>query len=69
MSQRITMVVAVVKREELSQLLRDKVLAGTNGGHLSSNDVHILTQGNAVLLRLIPICIKPCGECMNLVYE
>ena len=58
-----------MKREELSQLLRDKVLAGANGGHLSSDGVHILNKGNTVLLRLIPICVKPCGERMNLVYE
>ena len=58
-----------MKREELSQLLRDKVLAGANGGHLNSDGVHILTQGSTVLLRLIPICVKPCGERMNLVYE
>ena len=56
-----------MQREELSQLLRDKVLAGANGGHLSSDGVHIMTQGNTMLLRLIPICVKPCGERMNLV--
>ena len=58
-----------MKREELSQLLHDKVLAGVNGGHLSSNGIHILTRGNTVLLRLISICVKPCGERMNLIYE
>ena len=58
-----------MKREELSQLLRDMVLAGSNGGHLSSDVVHILTQGNTVLLRLILICVKPCGERMNLVCQ
>ena len=58
-----------MKREESSQLLHDKVLVGTNGGHLSSDGVHILTQGNMVLRRLIPICVKLCGEHMNLVYE
>ena len=56
-----------MKREELSQLLRDMVLAGANGGHLNSDGIHILTQGNTVLLRLNPICVKPCGERMNLV--
>ena len=56
-----------MQREELSQLLHDKVLAGANGGHLSSDGVHIMTQGNTMLLRLIPICVKPCGERMNLV--
>ena len=50
-----------MKIEELSKLLCDKVLAGTNGGHLSSDGVHILTQGNPVLLRLVPICVKLCG--------
>ena len=58
-----------MKREELSQLMRGKVLAGANSVHLSSYGVHILTQGNTVLLRLIPICVKPCGECMNMIYE
>ena len=58
-----------MKREELSQLLHDKVLTGVNGGHLNSDGVHILTQGNTVLLRLIPICVKPCGECMNMINE
>ena len=58
-----------MKIEELSQLLRDKVLASANGGHLSSDGVHVLTQGNPVLLRLVPIGIKPGGKCMNLVAE
>ena len=56
-----------MKREELSQLKHDLVLAGVNDGHLSPDGVHVLTQGNTVLLRLIPICVKLCGECMNLV--
>ena len=58
-----------MKREELSQLARDLVLDGANGGHLGSDSVHILTQGNTMLLRLIPICVKPCGERMNLVCQ
>ena len=58
-----------MKRERLSQLLRDMVLAGANGGHLSSDGIHILTQGNTVLMRLIPICVKHCGERMNLVCQ
>ena len=58
-----------MKREELSQLLRDKVMAGANDGHLSSNGVHILTQGNSMLLRLLPIGVKPCGKRMNLICE
>ena len=56
-----------MKREELSQLLRDKVMAGMNVGHLSFDGVHILTQGNLVLLRLVPIGVKPCGEHMNMI--
>ena len=56
-----------MKREEPSQLLRDKVLDGANGGHLNSDGVHVLTQGNPVLLTLIPIGIKPGGKRMNLV--
>ena len=58
-----------MKKEELSQLLRDKVLAGANGGHLSSDGVHVLTQGNPVLLRFFPIGVKPGGKRMNLVAE
>ena len=58
-----------MKREELSQLLGDKVMDGANGGHLNSDGVHILTQGNPVLLRLIPIGVKPCGKRMNLICE
>ena len=58
-----------VKGEKLSQLLRDMVLAGVNGGHLSFDGIHILTQGNTVFLRLIPICVKSCGESMNLVHQ
>ena len=56
-----------MKREELSQLLRDMVLVGANDGHLVPDGVHVLTQGNTMLLRLIPICVKSCGERMNLV--
>ena len=56
-----------MKREELSQLLSDKVLAGVNGGHLSSDGVHVLAQGNPVLLRLIPIGVEAGGQCMDLV--
>ena len=56
-----------MKKEEMSQLMRDMVLAGANDGHLNRDGVHVLTQGNMVLLRLIPICIKPCDERMNLV--
>ena len=58
-----------MKREELSQLLCDMVLVGVNDGHLDPDGVHVLTQGNTVLLRLIPICIKPRGERMNLVCQ
>ena len=58
-----------MKREELNQLLRDMVLASANGGHLGFDGVHVLTQGNTVLLRLILICVKPCGERMNLVCQ
>ena len=58
-----------MKLEELSQLPRDLVLDGANGGHLSSDSVHILTQRNTVVLRLILICVKPCGELTNLVYQ
>ena len=58
-----------MQREELSHLLCDKVLAGADGGYLSSDGVHVLTQGNTVLLRLVPIGIKMGGERMNLVCQ
>ena len=32
-----------MKREELSQLLRDMVLDGANDGHLGPDGVHVLT--------------------------
>ena len=51
----------------MSQLARDLVLDGANGGYLGFDSVHVLTQGNTVLLKLIAICVKPCGELMNLV--
>ena len=51
-----------MKKEELSQLLRDQVLAGANGGHLRSDGVHVLTQGNPVLLRFVPIGVKLGGK-------
>ena len=55
-----------MKRGELSQLLRDKFLVGANGGHLSSDGFYVLTQGNPMLMRLIPIGVKPSSKCMNL---
>ena len=58
-----------MKREELSQLLYDMVLVGANDGHISLDGVHVLTQGNTILLRLIPICVKSRGERMNLVCQ
>ena len=56
-----------MKREELSHLARDLLMAGMNGSHLGSDRVHLLTQSNMMLLRLIPIYVKPCSECMNLI--
>ena len=58
-----------MKTEELCWLLCDKVLAGANGGHLNSDGIHVLTQGNLKLLRLVLIGVKPCGKCKNLVYK
>ena len=58
-----------MKGEELSQLLRDMVLASANDAHLGPDGVHVLTNGNTVLMRLILICIKSCGKRMNLVYQ
>ena len=63
--------VAVVVCEErgAEPTLCDQVLASANGGYLRSNGVHVLTQGNPVLLRLVPIGFKPGGKRMNLVAE
>ena len=58
-----------MKRKELSQLLCDKVVASAKGDHLNYDGVHIMTQGNPVLLRLVPIGVKLCGKRMNLVVE
>ena len=58
-----------MKREELSNLLCDMVLPGVNDGHLGPGGIHVLTKVNTVLLRLIPICVKPCSERMNLVCQ
>ena len=65
-----------MKREELSKLLGDKVLVGVdlvligaNDGHLGPDGVHVPTQGNPMLLRLVPIGVKPCGKRINLVTE
>ena len=57
------------EREELGKLLSDQVLASVNGGHLSSDGVHGLTQGNSVLLRLVPIGLNLCGKRMTLICE
>ena len=57
-----------MKIEELSQLVCNMNLDEANDGHLGPDGVHVLTQGNKVLLRLIPICVKPRGERMNLVF-
>ena len=58
-----------MKREELRQLVCDLVLAGVNDSYLGPDGVQVLTQGSTVLLRLIPICIKPRGKRMNLVCQ
>ena len=39
-------------------MLCDMVLDGANDGYLGPDGVHFLTQGNTVLLRLIPICVN-----------
>ena len=57
-----------MKKKELSQLAHDLVLVGANDSHLGLDGVHVLTQGNTMLLRLILICVKPCIERMNLVF-
>ena len=71
MAVAVAVAVAVPMCEErgAEPALRDQVLAGANGGHLRSNGVHVLTQGNPMFLRLVPIGVKPGGKRMNLVAE
>ena len=51
----------------MSELLSNLVLAGVDGGHLSLDGIHVLDQGNPVLLRLVPIGFEAGGECMDLI--
>ena len=37
------------------------VLAGADGGHLNSDGIHALAQGNPLLLRLVPIGVEAGG--------
>ena len=53
--------------QELSELLGDLVLVGSDSSHLSSDGVHVLAQGNPVLLRLMPVGIEAGGQRMDLV--
>ena len=56
-----------MKRQKLSKLLGDLVLAGSDGGHLRLDGVDILAQGNSVLLLLIPVSVEAGGKCVDLV--
>ena len=40
-----------------------------DGGHLSPDGIHVMAQGNLVLLQLIPIGIEAGSECMDLVSQ
>ena len=55
--------------QELSELLGDLVLAGSDSSHLSLDGVHVLAKGCPVLLRLIPVGVKAGGQCMDLVSQ
>ena len=42
-------------------------MASADGGHLNPDGIHVLAQGNPVLLRLVPIGIEAGCECIDLV--
>ena len=72
---RITAVVVGwhVKGEELGKLLLDGLLVAHNGRlvahycvHVYLERVHVLADGDSVLLGLIPICIESGGQVMDL---
>ena len=48
-------------------MLSNMVLTGADGGHLNPDGIHVLAQGNPVLLQLIPIGVEAGSECMDLV--
>ena len=74
----ITQITAVVvvacESKELGKLLLDGLLVTQNGRlvahdcvHVCPECVHVLANGNLVLLGLIPVCIELSGQVMNLV--
>ena len=48
-------------------MLGDLILDGSASSHLNPNGVHVLAQGNPMLLRLVPIGVEAGSECMDLV--
>ena len=40
-----------------------------DGGHLSPDGIHVLAQGNLVLLQLVTIGVEAGSECMDLVVQ
>ena len=63
-----------MKGEELGKLLLDGLLVAKNGrlvahdcAHVSPKCVHVLADGDVVLLALIPIRIKSGGQVLYMV--
>ena len=55
-------------RHILTHVLVDG-LVGADDGHLGLDRMHVLAQGNPMLLRLVPIGVKAGSECMDLVSQ
>ena len=65
-----------MKGEELGKLLLDGLLVVNDGhlvvhncAHVGPNYIHVLDDGDLVLLGLIPVCIKSRGEVLYLVLQ
>ena len=65
-----------MKGEELGKLLLDGLLVAKDGrlvvhdcAHVSLESIHVLADGDLVLLGLIPLCIKSGGEVLYLVLQ
>ena len=65
-----------MKSEQLDELLLDGLFVAQNyrlfaldGVHVYLFLVHVLIVGDLVFLGLIPVCIEPCGQVMDLVLE
>ena len=52
--------------KQLGELLLDDLLVAEDCAHVGLECIHVLT-GDLVLLGLIPECIKPGSEVLNLV--